>query len=222
MSVSSPELLGLVDVCKLNTLALYATFLSELIHDAQKDPKVYEALKGMRQIAHTGVAINKDDEDWAYANGLNIIVSAHSLLTGHAIRQLIYFFDSARMGQLRLVGIFYFTILHRKSPHTPRIAQLLRSRYGNDAADRALRPIPGVSVTFLPQSGDNTSVGVHEGELYEAVVPPGTDDCPPPSLCEADGYYHTGDLFERSFDGWVYRGRAGDWIKILPGFCDTK
>ena len=85
-----------------------------------------------------------------------------------------------------------------------------------------MRPIPGVSVTFLPYSSEEDSGATPHGALYEAVVPGGTNDCPPPSLCAEDGYYHTGDLFARSFDGWVYRGRAGDWIKLLAGFCDTK
>ena len=95
------------------------------------------------------------------------------------------------------------------------------SRLGTDAEARALRPIRGARAVFLPQSGEAANVS-GEQELYELVVPQDADDCPPAEFCAADGYYHTQDLFEKSFDGWVYRGRAGDWIKVLGGFVDTK
>ena len=95
------------------------------------------------------------------------------------------------------------------------------SSFGSAPEARALKPIPGTRVVFLPQSGEAADV-TSANELYEAVIPADADDCPPPEFRGADGYYHTNDLFEKCFDGWTYRGRAGDWIKLLGGFCDTK
>lgn len=74
MAVSPQEFLGLVQVCGLTRLILYATFLSEIIRTGKKDEVIRDALKGLRQIFHTGVALNKEDEAWAYENGLRIIV----------------------------------------------------------------------------------------------------------------------------------------------------
>ncbi|GJE85478.1 hypothetical protein PsYK624_015570 [Phanerochaete sordida] len=80
-------------------------------------------------------------------------------------------------------------------------------------------------------------------ELFEIVVAPSAPDAPPASLFSADGLWHTQDLFvvaphgddapqyphsERARPdpsggrGWVYKGRAGDWIKTVTGFVDTR
>ena len=99
---------------------------------------------------------------------------------------------------------------------------MMRSRIGYTPSDRLLRPIVGANPLFLPH-GDRTNIRSAGGvELYEMVVSTTADDCPTPEFWSDDGYYHTKDLFEKIEDGWVYRGRAGDWIKLLDGFCDTK
>ncbi len=75
--------------CSLNRLAVYATFLSNLIRAAKKDDTVKVALQSLRDIFHTGVALNKEDEEWAYANGLKVIVcSINSDLSCHSFPSL--------------------------------------------------------------------------------------------------------------------------------------
>jgi hypothetical protein len=54
---------------------MYAPFLSLHIKAAQNDAAVLSALKSCRQILHTGVSLNAEDEAWAYANGLPITVN---------------------------------------------------------------------------------------------------------------------------------------------------
>ena len=105
----------------------------------------------------------------------------------------------------------------KSSYGTTETAQLLKTSPGSSI----LRPIPGANPVFLPhQDQDKGAGGV---QLYEVVVPSTADDCPPPEMCGADGYYHTNDIFEKvDDDGYVYRGRAGDWIKTVDGFVDTK
>ncbi|TFK91197.1 acetyl-CoA synthetase-like protein [Polyporus arcularius HHB13444] len=102
---------------------------------------------------------------------------------------------------------------------TTETGPLLRSRRGADPSSRLLRPIPGTNPVFLPYNHEASEGG---RELYEIVVPENEDDCPPPPLISGDGYYHTGDLLEKVDDGYVYRGRIGDWIKTVEGFVDTK
>ncbi|TFK91211.1 acetyl-CoA synthetase-like protein [Polyporus arcularius HHB13444] len=176
MDIPDKEFLNIVRLHRLSTVVLYATFLGRLINSAQQDPEMKDALKSIDQIIHTGVALHKEEEEWAYANGIKIVTSYG----------------------------------------TTETAPLLKST----TESPVLYPIPGANPVFLPyQDQDKSADGV---QLYEVVVPSTADDCPPPEMCGEDGYYHTNDLFEKVGDGWVYRGRGGDWIKILGGFCDTK
>ncbi|OSD01388.1 acetyl-CoA synthetase-like protein [Trametes coccinea BRFM310] len=178
MSISPKEFVGMTRACGLNRLAVYATFLSGLIKAAKEEDSVKQALQGLHGIFHTGVALPKADEEWAFTNDLKVANSYSTTETGPLLKI--------------------------------------------DPATRVLRPIDGASPVFLPYnaSEDGSDGGL---QLHELVVPSGADDCPPPEFCGADGYYHTNDLFERVGDsGWVYRGRAGDWIKVVSGFCDTK
>ncbi|KAI8989116.1 acetyl-CoA synthetase-like protein [Trametes punicea] len=176
LAISPQEFVGMTRACSLNRLVVYATFLSSLIKAAKRDETVKHALQGLQDIYHTGVALPKEDEEWAYEHGLKVINAYSTTETGPLLKV--------------------------------------------DPPSRVLRPIPASSAVFLPR---NTSEdGASGPQLYEVVVPLGADDCPPAEFCEADGYYHTKDLFERVDDGWVYRGRAGDWIKVVSGFCDTK
>ncbi|KAI0764534.1 acetyl-CoA synthetase-like protein [Trametes elegans] len=176
-SVTPQEFVGMTRVCSLNRLAVFSTFLSNLIRAAKHDDAVKHALQGLHSILHTGVAINPEDEEWARANGLKVI-NAYS---------------------------------------TSETGPLLRARSGTDADAHLLRPIDGSTAVFLPR--EDSFAGV---QLYEVAVPVSSDECPPPEVCGVDGYYHTKDLFSREGDGWVYRGRADDWLKVGPGLCDSK
>jgi len=68
------ELVAMVSVCSLNQLALYGTFLTDLIRAARADSNVRAALQKISRIIYTGVSMNKDDEDWANANGTKVMV----------------------------------------------------------------------------------------------------------------------------------------------------
>ncbi|KAJ6598423.1 hypothetical protein DFH09DRAFT_1394686 [Mycena vulgaris] len=70
--MSTKELMRMVKTCGLNRMATYATFLSVYIKAAQTDPEVLMALQSFRQIVHAGVALNREDEEWAYAHNLPI------------------------------------------------------------------------------------------------------------------------------------------------------
>ncbi len=59
-------------------------------------------------------------------------------------------------------------------------------------------------------------------DLYEVVITAEANDYPPPALVAADGFYHSNEIFKKVEHGWVYRSRAGNWMKVLGGFVDTK
>ncbi|KAF7336547.1 putative amp-CoA ligase [Mycena sanguinolenta] len=183
MNMPIAELLDLIKTCGLNRVALYAPFLSRYIKDAQNDPAVLSALQSCRQILHTGVSLNAEDENWAYENGLPI------------------------------------TSMYGTSETAP----LMTSVIGSSPADRLLRIIPGSTAKMVPYAPMNDGSGPDASRLLEVVLPPGENDSPHPSLFGKDNLYHTGDLFEEMEPGlYAFRGRSGDWLKTLGGFCDTK
>lgn len=102
-------------------------------------------------------------------------------------------------------------------------APLMTSVLGSNPADRLLRFIPGSSVQMLRYFSKDDSNGTDAPRLLEAVLPPGRNDSPHPSLFGEDNLHHTGDLFEEVEPGlYAFRGRSGDWLKTLGGLCDTK
>jgi len=91
---------------------------------------------------------------------------------------------------------------------------------GQDAA--LLVPLEGTSYGFFPIESDNEP-STSTGQLLELVVLSRSDDCPDVSLRNADGHFHTGDLFLEVEPGkYLSRGRRDDWIKSENGKCDTK
>ena len=78
MDIPGQEFLNMARLCKLSTGVLYATFLGKLIREAQQDPHLRDAMKGVGQIIYTGVALQKEEEAWAFANNMNIVVCTYS------------------------------------------------------------------------------------------------------------------------------------------------
>jgi hypothetical protein len=74
MSASTSEIVQMVQVAGVNRLVFYATFLGSHFEHARKDLKVLKVLQGCRQILHTGVPLDKENEEWAYNNGIPITV----------------------------------------------------------------------------------------------------------------------------------------------------
>jgi len=99
---------------------------------------------------------------------------------------------------------------------------------GQDAP--LLVPLEGTSYGFFPVESDNehpTSPAAYQsstGQLLELVVLSDSGDCPDVSLRNADGHFHTGDLFlEVEAGKYLSRGRRDDWIKCESGpKCYTK
>ncbi|KAJ7483260.1 putative amp-CoA ligase [Mycena latifolia] len=183
MGMPTTELVDLIKTCGLNRVAMYAPFLSVHIKAAQSDPAVLSALRSCRQLLHTGVSLNAEDEHWAYENGLPI------------------------------------TSMYGTSETAP----LMTSVLGSKREDRLLRIIPGSSAKMIQYFAKDDSNGPDAPRLLEVVLPPGQNDSPHPSLFGQDNLYHTGDLFEEVEPGlYAFRGRSGDWLKTLGGFCDTK
>ena len=99
---------------------------------------------------------------------------------------------------------------------------------GQDAP--SLVPLDGTSYGFFPIESDDepsTSTAAYQsstGKLLELVILSESGDCPDVSLRNADGHFHTGDLFlEVGAGKYLSRGRRDDWIKSENSLrCDTK
>lgn len=173
MGFPTSELVDLAKTCGVNRFVLYAPFLSSHLSAAKEDSEVLRVLQNCRQVAYTGVALNKIDEAWGYDN--NIPITS-----------------------------FY---------GCSETATLMTTTIGRSPSHHLFRLIPDVSADIIPAA---------QGQLLEVVVHAGNSESPHPSLCSPDGLFHTGDLFEEiEPGGYLYRGRSGDWIKTLGGFCDA-
>lgn len=72
--IDSVELLALVKDAGLNRLFLYADWLSKLLTVSRTNDEVLNALRGLRQIAYTGAAINPENEKWMVDQGIPVTV----------------------------------------------------------------------------------------------------------------------------------------------------
>ncbi|KAG6816180.1 hypothetical protein H0H87_008054 [Tephrocybe sp. NHM501043] len=68
----STELVGMIVHAGLNRLNQFAAFLSNHLKAARLDPKLLGLLGGLDEILYTGLPLPKEDEDWAYKNGLKL------------------------------------------------------------------------------------------------------------------------------------------------------
>ena len=185
--------------CHLNRLNQFSTFLSSHLRNARLHPKLLEQLRSLSEIIFSGLQLHREDEEFAYRNGLKIKVSC-------AVWEYMGLILSAPQN---LFG------------NTECGAMLLSiGGSGRDAA--LLRAIPDTSYAFIPI--DATSGHQSSTQLLELVILADSGDCPDLSLRGPDGHFHTGDLFqEMGTDLYAFCGRNDDWIKSENSLrCDTK
>lgn len=69
------ELFRMVNVCGLNHMTTYGTYLTPYIQAARKDRAILKLLQEMRTVSYDGVPISVADDDWCFENGIPMIVS---------------------------------------------------------------------------------------------------------------------------------------------------
>jgi hypothetical protein len=103
---------------------------------------------------------------------------------------------------------------------------MLVSIGGKEHNAAVLRPLEGVAYGFFSVEPPTPLESAHQctGRMLELVILAESRDCPDLSLRQADGHFHTGDLFQEVRPGhYVARGRDDDWIKSDNGLrCDTQ
>lgn len=68
--------------CGLNRLNQFSTFISTHFQKARGSPKLLADLQILDSIAYSGLPMQREEEDWAYTNGLKLSVSATILTWG--------------------------------------------------------------------------------------------------------------------------------------------
>lgn len=72
IAFSSEELIDMIHRCQLNRLNQFSTFLSIHLRNSRQNRKLLGYLQSLDQILLSGLSLPREDEDWAYKNGLNL------------------------------------------------------------------------------------------------------------------------------------------------------
>ena len=78
----------MVNVCGLNHIATFGTWLLPHVQAAKNDPMVLKLLQEMRTISYGGTTIPVADDEWCFQHGIPLIVSVFNLFL-----QGSFFFD---------------------------------------------------------------------------------------------------------------------------------
>jgi hypothetical protein len=79
LSFPPEELLAMIHRCGLNRLNQFGSFLGNNLRASRTDPKLLSSLAALDEICYSGLPLAREDEDWAYKNGLQLKVCVHDL-----------------------------------------------------------------------------------------------------------------------------------------------
>ena len=74
LGFSSEELLDMIARCGLNRLNQLAPFLGRHLRNSKTNPRLLQALVQLNEIASSGLALGREEEAWAFRNGINLRV----------------------------------------------------------------------------------------------------------------------------------------------------
>ena len=80
MPYTSEELIDMIHRCGLNRLNAFGSWLGMHLKNSRQDAKLLSLLVGLDDVLFTGLAISRDDEQWAIKNGIKLRVSFSLLL----------------------------------------------------------------------------------------------------------------------------------------------
>lgn len=75
INFSPDELAQMITRCGLNRLNQFAAFLAMMIRNSRQNPKLLSLLRSLDEILYSGLQLPRDEEQFAYANGLKLKVS---------------------------------------------------------------------------------------------------------------------------------------------------
>ncbi|EGN97003.1 hypothetical protein SERLA73DRAFT_111801 [Serpula lacrymans var. lacrymans S7.3] len=159
---STDELVDMIHRCHLNRLNQFSTFLAGHLRNARHNPKLLSLLRSLDEILYSGLPLNREEEEWAYCNGLklkNLFGSTECgamLLSSH-----IEGSDTAFLRPLEGVSYGF-------SPITPMD--------GNEANHQTNTQL--LELVILAESGDcphpslrQSDGHFHTGDLFQEITP---------------------------------------------------
>ena len=81
LAFSCEELLDMTARCGLNRLKQFATFLGHHLRSSKTNPKLLQALIQLDEVLYSGLALGREEEDWAFQNGIDLRVSRVLVIT---------------------------------------------------------------------------------------------------------------------------------------------
>ncbi|KAH9922993.1 acetyl-CoA synthetase-like protein [Amylocystis lapponica] len=70
IAFTSDELLDMIRCCGVNRLMQFASFLSTHLRNSRDNSKLLGVLQGLDEVLYSGLALPREDEEWAYRNGI--------------------------------------------------------------------------------------------------------------------------------------------------------
>ncbi|KAF8214043.1 hypothetical protein K438DRAFT_1956145 [Mycena galopus ATCC 62051] len=159
---TSDQLVDMIHHCGLNRLNIFGSFLSNHLRNSRLDPKLLEKLAGLDEIVYTGLPLPREEEAWAYSQGVKLRNVFGSTEVGALLVSIGGTGPDA--GLLRLTdGVAY-----KFAPIAP--AQTPAATHASTA--RMLELI------VLAESGDCPDISLrhpdgdfHTGDLFQEVAP---------------------------------------------------
>ena len=81
VAFSSEELLDMIARCGLNRLRQYPAYLSRHLRNSRTNPKLLQALVQLDEAEYGGLALGREEEAWAFENGIKVRVNRVSAVT---------------------------------------------------------------------------------------------------------------------------------------------
>ena len=66
----------MIRVCGLNRVNQFATFLAQHLRTSRQNPKFLALLQTLDDVLYSGLALPREEEEWALGNGIRLRVSS--------------------------------------------------------------------------------------------------------------------------------------------------
>jgi hypothetical protein len=78
IAFTSDELVDMIHRCGLNRLNQFATFLGAHLRNSRNDSKLLALLGNLDEVIYSGLPLAREEEDWAYRNGIKLRVGSET------------------------------------------------------------------------------------------------------------------------------------------------
>ncbi|CAL1695367.1 unnamed protein product [Somion occarium] len=144
IAFSSDELIDMITRCRLNRLNQFATFLAMHLRNSKQDTKLLNFLTGLDEVLYSGLALPREEEDWAYNNGIHLKNLFGSTECGAMMLSVGEQGDDARyLKPINGTSYGFFPIAPETQNINARLLELVILSESGDCPDPSLRAADG-------------------------------------------------------------------------------